>query len=64
LAQIAKLEPVKQVSGTAFLSGLGLSQAGVSLMIKRFEDDAVIYRTPEGYILADALLAVFMRRQS
>ena len=63
LFQIAKREPVKQVSSATFLSGLGLSQAGVSVMIKRFEDDAVIYRTDHGYILADALLSVFLRRQ-
>jgi len=63
LTQIARRGPVKQVSSASFLSGLGLSQAGVSVMIGRFEDDVVIYRTDNGYILADALLSVFLRRQ-
>jgi hypothetical protein len=63
LTKIARFEPVKQVSGAAFLSTLMLSQAGVSLIIKRFEDDAVVYKTDKGYVLGDALLSAFLRRQ-
>jgi hypothetical protein len=63
LTEIAKKEPILKTSSAAFLKGIGLSQAGVSLIIKKFEDEAIIYRTELGYIVADPLLAMFLRRK-
>ena len=63
LTEIAKKEPILKTSSATFLKGIGLSQAGVSLIIKKFEDEAIIYRTELGYIVADPLLAMFLQRK-
>ncbi len=62
LRAISLSGPIKSPSSKAFLAASGVSSAGVLKIIKTLENDAILYRMPEGYILADPLLAKYLIR--
>lgn len=62
LAAIAKNGPVKTPSGTKFLAQVRISQKGMSNIIKKMNDEALIYHTNSGYIIPDPLLSSYLRR--
>lgn len=61
LTAIAKQEPLKKPLGKEFLQKLRLSAGGVRKIIIKFENNAVVYKEPEGYVLADLLLKSHMQ---
>ncbi len=60
LTTIAKREPVKRPFGKDFVQKTRLSVGGVRKIITKFENNAVVYKEPEGYVLADPLLKCHM----
>jgi predicted AAA+ superfamily ATPase len=62
LSAIAKIGPIMAPSSIEFVSYVKISQKGISNIIKKFEDEALIYKTKQGYIIPDALLSSFLRR--
>lgn len=61
LTAIAKQEPVKKPFGKDFVRKVRLSAGGVRKIMIKFENNAVVYKEPEGYVLADPLLKNHMR---
>jgi uncharacterized protein len=53
---IARNEPIKQPQGKVFVQGVKLSSPGVRKIFFKLENEAVVYKEMQGYILADALL--------
>lgn len=62
LKQLARSQPVEKPLGAAFLSGLNMSPGGVGPLIKRLENEAVIYRVREGLKVSDPLLTNWLVR--
>ncbi len=62
ISAIAHLEYVIAPSGAEFVAKTGLSQKGVSKIVKKLEDEAVIYNGPKGYFLADPLLMAYLQK--
>ena len=60
LIQLAKGSPVEFPTGKEFSAKTNLSSRGISLILKKFEDEAVIYRTSEGIILSNPLLKEYL----
>lgn len=60
LRAISLAAHVKSPSSKEFLAASGVSSAGALKIIKTLEDDAILYRMPEGYVLADPLLAKYL----
>lgn len=58
---LAKFTSIQNPSGKDFVSSVGASQAGVSKIIKKFEDEATVYKLKAGYTLADPLLQHYLR---
>jgi len=56
LTAIAKQESIKKPLGKNFVQKVQLSAGGVRKIINKFENNAVVYKEPEGYVLADPLL--------
>lgn len=56
IVSIAKGEPIAHPQGKAFITATGLTAAGVRKIIMKLEDQAVVYRENNGYLLADPLL--------
>ncbi|OFZ80711.1 MAG: hypothetical protein A2583_06855 [Bdellovibrionales bacterium RIFOXYD1_FULL_53_11] len=54
-------EPVKQPSGNRFLSKIKMSTGSLGPLMKRLENQAVIYKTDEGYVVGDPLFGWFLR---
>ncbi len=46
----------KRNTGKAFVQQVGLSTTGVGKIIKKLENNAVVYKEDNGYVLADPLL--------
>ncbi len=61
LTAIAKQEPIKKPFGKDFIKKVRLSAGGIRKIIIKFENNAVVYKEPEGYVLADPLLKSHMR---
>ncbi len=61
LISLAKLQPLLQPRGKEFVSASQLASATIGKQIRHMEDEAVIYRLENGYVLADPLLAVFLK---
>ena len=61
LTSIAKQEPITKPYGKDFVQNVRLSAGGVRKIITKFENNAVVYKEPEGYVLADPLLKNHMR---
>lgn len=59
---IAQQEPVKQPQGKKFVQSIKLTAPGVRKIIIKMENDAVIYKDKQGYILADPFLKQHIRR--
>jgi hypothetical protein len=53
---LAKSGPISHPQSKSFTSSLHITAAGIGKIIKRLENDAVIYLGPDGYVLADPLL--------
>ena len=63
LKAIAHKAPVAHPAGKEFFSNIkGVSTRAVTTIVKRFEDDAMIYKTEEGYVIGDPLLALYLKR--
>ena len=60
LTTMAKREPVKKPLGKDFVQKVRLSVGGVRKIIIKFENNAIVYKEPEGYVLADPLLKCHM----
>ncbi|MBT3312713.1 MAG: ATP-binding protein [Desulfobacula sp.] len=56
LIALAKGEPLKKPFGKDFVQKVRLSAGGVRKIIIKLENNAVVYKEPEGYVLADPLL--------
>lgn len=61
LEQLAKEAPVSQLTSKYFLTKTNLSAGGASALIKRLEEDAVIYKTSEGYVVSDPLMSYYLK---
>ena len=61
LTAMAKQEPVKKALGKDFVQKVHLSVGGVRKIIAKLENNAVVYKEPEGYVLADPLLKVHLQ---
>lgn len=61
LIQLAHDMPVATPSGKSFVAKINVSQGGISNIITKFENDAIIYKTDKGYELADPLLANYLK---
>jgi hypothetical protein len=62
LTALAKNQPVKQPKSKEFLNTVGtVAPTSVFNAIKNLEDQAEIYRTEDGYVIADPLLGVYLR---
>lgn len=61
LTAIARNQPVLHPRSHDFVKHLKSSPAGSRKILIRFEDDAIIYRSDMGYVLADPLLALFIK---
>lgn len=62
MTAIAKHGPIKQIQSRNFVSHIQLTSAGVGRIVKRLENEAVVYCEPEGYVLADPLLKCHILR--
>ena len=62
LAALAHEGPVSHPGSKLFVSQTGVSSKGVSLLVKKMLDDAVLYQGGEGLVLSDPLLKYFLRR--
>ncbi len=56
ITALAFKEPVLKPFGKVFVQQVGLSTTGVGKIIKKLENNAVVYREDNGYMLADPLL--------
>lgn len=64
LTAIAKNQPVLMPRSREFLENLKISSATIGKIIRRFEDDSIIYHTEEGFVLGDPLLALYLETYS
>lgn len=62
LSALAHVEFEPMPQGKEFLMKCRLSQKGAARIVKRLEDDAVIYKETRGYFVADPLLFLYLRR--
>jgi AAA+ ATPase superfamily predicted ATPase len=62
ITAIAKEEPVKQIQSKSFANLVQLTQAAIGRIVKRLENEAVLYREADGYVLADPLLRCHVLR--
>lgn len=60
LIQLAKQPIVSQPTGKSFTASTGISTRGTSLIIKKFENEAIIYRTKLDIVLANPLLKEYL----
>jgi hypothetical protein len=58
---LAEQQPVVSPSGKDFIHESQLSSAGILKIIKKLEDLALLYRTKEGLMMTDPLLATYIR---
>ena len=61
LKVLSDLQIIALPTGKLFLRATGLSAGGCSAILNRLEDQTMIYREPDGYILGDPLLAEYLR---
>lgn len=61
LIVMAKSEPVAAPNSKLFLQKTNLSPGGNLPILQRLEGEAVIYRTDQGYVLSDPLLAYYLK---
>ena len=61
LTAIAQCQPLKAPQSADFRAKVRMSPGGLGPLTKRLEDRAVVYRTEEGLIIADPLLAAWLR---
>lgn len=61
LTVMAKCEPVATPNSKLFLQKTNLSPGGNLPILQRLAAEAVIYRTDQGYVLSDPLLAYYLR---
>mgnify|MGYP001565300718 CR=1 FL=1 len=62
MTALANEGPVESPSGKDFVAATGASQKGVSKIIKKLENEAVVYHIDGSYILADPLMAAYLRK--
>jgi hypothetical protein len=62
LRQIALDQPVAKPLAKSFVSATRLSVGGLQAMVSRLENEAMIYRLEEGYVVNDPLLQRFLAR--
>jgi hypothetical protein len=56
ITNIAKMEPVLHPQGKDFIRNTTLTAPGVRKIMMKLEDETVVYKEDDGYILADPLL--------
>ena len=56
IVNVAKMEPVLHPQGKDFIQSINLTASGVRKIMMKLEDEAVVYKEDDGYILADPLL--------
>ena len=61
LVALSKNEPVAQPNSKNFLKQVNLSPGGNRPILMRLENEAIIYKTEAGYVLADPLLSYFLK---
>ena len=64
LKAIAKERRVKEVNSGDFIARYGLKAASsVNTALKKLIDRELVYKTPDGYIVYDRFMAIWLRRQ-
>jgi hypothetical protein len=61
LVTLSKREPEVFPHGKDFLRAVNLSPGGNRPILQRLESEAIIYKTPKGYVLSDPILANYLR---
>jgi uncharacterized protein len=61
ITELARQEPLQQPQGKQFTQRVGLTASGVRKIIMKLEDEAVIYKETNAYILADPLLKTHIK---
>ena len=56
IINIANMEPVPHPQGKDFIRSINLTAPGVRKIMMKLENEAVVYKEDNGYILADPLL--------
>ena len=60
LSILAANQPVANLTSKSFLTKISASMTGMRAIVRRFEDQAIIYHEKNGYVLADPLLALYL----
>ena len=64
LKAIAKSQPVKEITSGKFIADNDLKAASsVSTALKKLLDNELVYKSPDGYIIYDRFMAVWLRLQ-
>ena len=64
LKAIAKSQPVKEITSGKFIADNKLKAASsVNTALKRLISNELVYKTPEGYIIYDRFMAIWLRQQ-